>query len=37
MLNDTVPAVEQDAHLRRIFWNRIWRGVTRMRSAQWAT
>ena len=23
--------VEQEAHLRPIFWNRTWRGLTRMR------
>ena len=30
MPNDTVPAVEQEVHLRRILWSRTWRGLTRM-------
>ena len=35
VLKDTVPRVEQEAHLRRIRCTRTWRGWTRMRSAQW--
>lgn len=37
VLNDTVPLVEHDAHLRRIRCKRSWRGRTRIRSAHCVT
>ena len=37
VLNDTVPRVEQEAHLRRIGWIRIGRGLTPRRATQAAT
>ena len=37
VLNETVPRVEHDAHLRRIGCKRSWRGRTRMRLAHCVT